>query len=172
MNLLLDIQSASTEPVPEEDDIRRWIAAALNSQQPACTDADISLRLVDSDEMATLNATYRGKPGPTNVLSFPADLPADVQLPFLGDIVICAPVVRKEATEQSKTLTAHWAHMAVHGTLHLLGYDHENDEEASAMEALESRILKQLDFACPYAAETATPGAGDSSDQSTPEHTT
>ncbi|MGB1141840.1 MAG: rRNA maturation RNase YbeY [Halioglobus sp.] len=168
MNLHVDIQTASAEPVPDEDDIRGWIAAALNAQESPRADAEISLRLVDTEEMTTLNATYRGKQGPTNVLSFPAELPGELQLPFLGDIVICAPVVRKEADEQSKTLAAHWAHMAVHGTLHLLGYDHENDEEAAVMEALESRILNQLDFACPYSANESK----NDSDESTPEHTT
>lgn len=152
MNLHVDISSASAEPVPDEEDLRGWIAAALASQ-PERGDTEISLRLVDLDEMSALNETYRGKAGPTNVLSFPADLPADIDLPFLGDIVICAPVVREEAAQQTKTLEAHWAHMAVHGTLHLLGYDHENDEEAAAMEALESRILHTLDFACPYSVD-------------------
>ena len=149
MNLQVDIQSASAEPVPDEDDIRSWIAAALNAH-PARDSAEISLRLVDIDEMTELNSTYRGKTGPTNVLSFPADLPAELDLPFLGDIVICAPVVRREAEEQHKTFQAHWAHMAVHGTLHLLGYDHIDEEEAVAMEALETRILTQLNFDSPY----------------------
>jgi len=108
------------------------------------------VRLVDIAEMKTLNETYRDKAGPTNVLSFPSDLPDDLQLPLLGDIVICAPVVRAEAAEQGKNLTAHWAHMTIHGTLHLLGYDHIAEEEAAAMEALESAILKRLDYPCPY----------------------
>lgn len=168
MNLHVDIQTASAEPVPDEDDIRGWIAAALNAQHPPREDAEISLRLVDTDEMTTLNTTYRGKQGPTNVLSFPAQLPAELQLPFLGDIVICAPVVREEAARQSKTFAAHWAHMAVHGTLHLLGYDHEHDEEAAVMEAMESRILNQLDFACPYSGDYS----GDCGDEATTEHTT
>jgi probable rRNA maturation factor len=167
----VDIQRASTEAVPDDDDLRGWIAAAL-AAHPGRGDTEISLRLVDADEMTTLNQTYRGKAGPTNVLSFPADLPADLDLPFLGDIVICAPVVREEAAQQAKTLDAHWAHMAVHGTLHLLGYDHENDGEAAEMEALESRILNTLDFACPYSVDSPVDASTDHSDESTSEYTT
>ncbi len=149
MSLTVDIQCASGEPVPSEDDLRRWIEAALASQTTR-DDTEISVRLVDIPEMAGLNQAYRGKPGPTNVLSFPADLPAELQLPLLGDIVICAPVVREEAQSQHKALAAHWAHMAVHGTLHLLGYDHIEEREALAMEALESAILADLSYPCPY----------------------
>ncbi len=151
MTLTVDIQCASAEPVPDEDDLRGWIAAALASQQ-ARGDTEISVRLVDSAEMATLNQTYRGKDGPTNVLSFPADLPPELDLPLLGDIVICAPVVAAEALAQHKSLDAHWAHMAVHGTLHLLGYDHLEENEAITMEALESAILADLHYPCPYQA--------------------
>jgi probable rRNA maturation factor len=100
--------------------------------------------------MAQLNQHYRGKPGPTNVLSFPADLPESLQLPLLGDIVICAPVVAREAVEQGKPAAAHWAHMAVHGALHLLGYDHICETEATEMEDLETAILATLGFPCPY----------------------
>ena len=112
--------------------------------------AEVSVRLVDSEEMAVLNETYRGKKGATNVLSFPADLPSDLPLPLLGDIVICAPIVRDEAAQQGKSQNAHWAHMTVHGTLHLLGYDHMEEQEAEHMEALESTILNELKYACPY----------------------
>lgn len=154
MSLTLDIQSACSEPVPEEEDLRSWITAALASQTPG-GDTEISLRIVDSAEMARLNSTYRGKEGPTNVLSFPAQLPADLGLPLLGDIVICAPVVEAEAIAQNKPATAHWAHMAVHGTLHLLGYDHVDEQEANAMEALESAILATLDYPCPYRTQPA-----------------
>jgi len=150
MNLTVDIQSASAEPVPDEDDIRHWIGCAL-SCAPERSDAEVSIRLVDEAEMIGLNSNYRGQDGATNVLSFPTDLPTDLQLPMLGDIVICAPVVRREADEQGKPLQAHWAHMTVHGTLHLLGYDHIEDAEAAIMEALETDILKQLEYPCPYA---------------------
>ena len=152
MSLTVDIQCASAEPVPEEDDLRGWIAAALASQPPR-KDTEISLRLVDTQEMTQLNQAYRGKSGPTNVLSFPADLPAELELGLLGDIVICAPVVAAEAAAQHKLPAAHWAHMAVHGTLHLLGYDHIEEDQAIAMEALESAILADLNYPCPYRAQ-------------------
>lgn len=152
MNLQVDIQRESADPGPDTEDLRRWIAAALDSRRNA--DTEISLRLVDEPEMAALNETWRGKPGATNVLSFPADLPAGLGLPLLGDIVICAPVVQREAQEQGKPAIAHWAHMTVHGTLHLLGYDHLENSEAEAMEALETQILASLDFPCPYRGDT------------------
>ncbi len=148
MNLQLDIQCASAEPVPDEDDIRSWIEAVLSGRRQG--DSEVSLRLVDTPEMTGLNENYRGKSGPTNVLSFPADLPGEIELPLLGDIVICVPVVEREAAQQGKTLQAHWAHMAVHGTLHLLGYDHIEEHEAQIMEALESAILLDLGYPCPY----------------------
>ncbi len=151
MNLQVDIQSASGESLPDEEDIRGWINAALSGRRSA--DTEISIRLVDIEEMTQLNQGYRNKPGPTNVLSFPSDLPAELELPLLGDIVICAPVVRDEAQAQQKTLQAHWAHMTVHGTLHLLGYDHIEDDEARAMEALETEILTSLNYPCPYKGE-------------------
>jgi probable rRNA maturation factor len=149
MNIQVDIQTACSEPVPGESDIQRWVAAAV-ADQTSREQIEISLRLVDSAEMSTLNQTYRGKAGPTNVLSFSASLPDELGLPLLGDIVICAPVVKAEATAQGKNLNAHWAHMVVHGTLHLLGYDHLEEEEAATMEALESAILHRLNYDCPY----------------------
>jgi probable rRNA maturation factor len=149
MSLCVDIQSATTEPVPSEDDIRSWIVAALAGLTQR-EETEISVRLVDTEEMTSLNETYRGVTGPTNVLSFPSDLPDELHLPLLGDIVICAPLVRSEAAQQGKSLTTHWAHMAIHGTLHLLGYDHIAEDEAATMEALESAILARLDYPCPY----------------------
>jgi probable rRNA maturation factor len=148
VNLQVDIQSATSEPVPDEDDIRSWIEAALSGRRSA--DTEISIRLVDIEEMTTLNENYRDKAGPTNVLSFPSDLPEELNLPLLGDIVVCAPVVRAEAEAQTKPLQAHWAHMTVHGTLHLLGYDHIEESEARHMAALETDILSSLDYPCPY----------------------
>ena len=153
MSLHVDIQSASAEPTPDEEDLQRWITAAMAAAGTRAQDSEICVRLVDTEEMTQLNRDYRGKDGPTNVLSFPCDLPPEAQLPLLGDIVICAPVVRREAAEQHKTLAAHWAHMAVHGTLHLLGYDHIEESQADAMELMESRILEQLNFDCPYGVE-------------------
>jgi probable rRNA maturation factor len=149
VSLHVDIQTASAEPVPAEEDIRTWIAAALQgSDSPE--EVEVSVRLVDIDEMARLNEDYRGKKGATNVLSFPADLPAELSLPLLGDIVICAPVVRTEAAQQGKSPSDHWAHMTVHGTLHLLGYDHIDEKDAIVMEALETEILAKLNISCPY----------------------
>jgi probable rRNA maturation factor len=125
----------------------------------AYENAEISLRLVDETEMRALNHRYRGRDGATNVLSFPADLPPglpdDAELSLLGDIVICAPVVRREASEQNKSEAAHWDHMLVHGVLHLLGYDHVDDDEAECMEALERDTLAELGHSDPYALTTA-----------------
>lgn len=149
MKLVVDIQTASSEPVPSERDMRHWITAALTGRTTQ-EQVEISIRLVDEQEMTRLNETYREKKGPTNVLTFPADLPPELGLPLLGDVVFCAPVVIAEAAQQGKSTNAHWAHMAVHGTLHLLGYDHIEEEEAATMEALESAILRQLDYSCPY----------------------
>jgi probable rRNA maturation factor len=149
VKLRVDIQTACSEPVPAEEDIRSWVAATLVGRATQ-EQVEVSIRLVDSDEMAQLNHTYRGKTGTTNVLSFPASLPAELAIPLLGDIVICAPVVRAEAVQQGKSPSAHWAHMTVHGTLHLLGYDHIEEEEANIMEALESTILSELNYSCPY----------------------
>lgn len=143
----IDVDNASGEEAPEPPSIRCWISAALG---PLKSEAEVSVRIVSATESAELNRHYRGKEGPTNVLSFPADIPDIVECPLLGDIVICATIVRKEAKEQHKTLEAHWAHMLVHGTLHLLGYDHIEENEAEAMEALETTILEKLNFPPPY----------------------
>jgi len=147
MRATIDVDNASGEEAPEPPSIRHWICAALGDLKP---EAEISVRIVSAAESAELNLHYRGKEGPTNVLSFPADIPDFVESSLLGDIVICAAIVRKEAKEQHKTLEAHWAHMLVHGTLHLLGYDHLEENEAEAMEALETTILGKLNFPPPY----------------------
>ena len=144
----IDVDCASAEPdIPGAPSVRRWVRAALCD---AHAGAELSVRIVDEPEMRALNARYRHKDYATNVLSFAAGLPPDVQVPLLGDIVICAPVVKREAAEQHKAPRAHWAHMVVHGTLHLLGHDHERAREAAAMEALERRILSDLKFPDPY----------------------
>jgi probable rRNA maturation factor len=118
--------------------------------QVATTESALVLRLVDRSESESLNSRYRGKGGPTNVLSFAADLPEEVALPLLGDIVICAPLVAEEAAGQGKAERDHWAHLVVHGVLHLLGYDHQDPAEAQRMEKLEVEILNQLGIADPY----------------------
>lgn len=144
----IDVDCASADSgIPGAPSIRRWVRAALGA---AHAGAELSVRIVDEPEMRALNARYRHKDYPTNVLSFPAGLPPEVDVPLLGDIVVCAPVVNREATEQHKAPRAHWAHMLVHGTLHLLGHDHERARDAAAMEALETRILAGLKFPDPY----------------------
>lgn len=149
MTLRLDVQYACDNAhAPDADRFSQWAAAALRG---LAHDAELTIRIVDENESANLNTTYANRPGPTNVLSFPFEAPAGVDIPLLGDIVICAPVVRREAKEQGKQPNAHWAHMTVHGTLHLLGFDHRNDEEAKQMEALETAILTKLRFPDPYA---------------------
>ncbi|MFV8783568.1 rRNA maturation RNase YbeY [Microbulbifer sp. SA54] len=145
----LDVQRATTLPnLPQDHDLLRWATAAVGEHRQ---EAEISLRIVDEDESQALNAQYRGKDKPTNVLSFPADIPPELGLPLLGDLVICAQVVAREAEQQHKALPAHWAHMVVHGTLHLLGYDHIEDDEAEIMENLETRIMARMGFSDPYA---------------------
>ena len=133
--------------LPAMTRLQRWVEAALPA---ASADAEIGLCIVDEPESQALNLRYRGLDKPTNVLSFPAELPTELNLPLLGDLVVCAPVVAREATEQGKQLEAHWAHMLVHGTLHLLGYDHINDADAEQMEALETDILTSLGYPDPY----------------------
>lgn len=137
--------------VPAANSFRHWIAAALKGR---IREADLALRIVDNKEGRALNRHYRGRDYATNVLSFPAELPEGlpkgVKLPLLGDLVICAPVVVREAREQKKSLSDHYAHLTVHGTLHLLGWDHEDEREAECMEQLEREILATLGIADPY----------------------
>lgn len=148
MSLCLDIQRACDgADIPADADFERWVGAALDGRREP---AELSLRIVDTEEIIQLNSDYRGKACATNVLSFPADLPPELELPLLGDIAICAPVVAREAAEQHKPAQAHWAHMVVHGTLHLLGYDHIDDDEAETMEALERQLLAGLGYPDPY----------------------
>jgi len=150
----LDLQIACEAPhLPTESDVATWVQAALDAAgyiPPADQPTEITVRIVDTDESRQLNHTYRGKDKPTNVLSFPFEGPADIPLALLGDLVICAPVVARESQAQQKTEQAHWAHMVIHGTLHLLGFDHIEAEDAVEMEALEVRILASLGFADPY----------------------
>jgi probable rRNA maturation factor len=147
MNVEVDIQLATATDCPSGRRLREWTRRALAGRRE---DAQLTVRVVDVAEMTTLNETYRGKPGPTNVLSFPCDTIPGVDLPLLGDVVICAPVVAREAAEQGKAAEAHWAHMVVHGVLHLLGYDHVTDQQAQAMEDQEVAILEGMGFGDPY----------------------
>jgi probable rRNA maturation factor len=139
--------------LPSAVSFRKWVAAALEGR---IREADLAIRIVDAREGRALNRHYRGKDYATNVLSFPADaaegvkLPKGVKMPLLGDLVICAPVVAREAREQGKALNDHYAHLTVHGALHLLGWDHEDEREAECMEQLEREILAGLGIADPY----------------------
>ena len=133
--------------LPAATSFRRWAAAAA---QGRIKRADLAIRLVDAKEGRALNRHYRGKDYATNVLSFPVELPEGITLPLLGDLVICAPVVAKEALEQGKPLNAHYAHLTIHGVLHLLGLDHEDEREAEAMEQIERDILATLGLPDPY----------------------
>lgn len=143
----VDLQNAcDSDSVPADADLRQWAGAGWQGQG----DTEITLRVVDETESAELNSRYRGRDYPTNVLSFPFEVPEGVELDLLGDLVICAEVVRREAEEQRKTLQAHWAQMVIHGMLHLQGYDHQNDQEAEIMEGLEVRLLGELGFPDPY----------------------
>lgn len=145
----IDIESNSqNQQIPALADIESWVRAALHSQD--FETAEVSIYIVDEAEGQELNSQYRGKDYPTNVLSFPADIAEEVGIPLLGDLVICAPVVEREAQEQNKTLAAHWAHMLVHGTLHLIGFDHIDDDEAEQMESLETQIVTGLGYPAPY----------------------
>ena len=146
----LQIATENLEGVPTEEQIVQWATAAV---QPEGDEVEMTVRIVDEAESHELNLTYRGKDRPTNVLSFPFECPDEVELPLLGDLVICRQVVEREAAEQEKPLMAHWAHMVVHGSLHLLGYDHIEDNEAEEMESLETQIMQGLGFDDPYLAE-------------------
>jgi probable rRNA maturation factor len=152
---IVDVQLACDDPdIPDTEKIRECVVSAIAAAASAAMDrSEVSVRVVDVEEMQTLNREYRDKDEPTNVLSFPAGeitgLPDD-EGGVLGDVVICAAIVRDEAVEQNKALTDHWRHMLVHGTLHLLGYDHMTDAEATEMEGLEVRILTSLGVADPY----------------------
>nr|WP_200870641.1 rRNA maturation RNase YbeY [Methylobacter tundripaludum] len=132
---------------PDQQQIQLWVDTALDDYEQ---DTEIVVRIVDEQESAELNEQYRHKSGPTNILSFPVDLPEGIELDLLGDLVICAPVLEKEALEQDKLLAHHWAHIIVHGVLHLLGYDHIDDDEAELMENKEIAILNKLHINNPY----------------------
>ena len=147
MTIEVDLQLATEfQPLPGKQDFELWVCAALQGK----ADAELTVRLVDEAESRELNSKYRGKNTPTNVLSFPAGLPPGVDIPLLGDVVICAPLVNREAGEQRKPALAHWAHLVIHGVLHLLGHDHQEEQEARLMESLEVDLLFSLGFPDPY----------------------
>jgi probable rRNA maturation factor len=152
MSLCLDLQIAITAThIPTAEQFELWAKCCVaDIADIERKDIEVSLRIVDSEEITALNLQYRDKNKATNVLSFPADFPEELNIPLLGDIVICAEVVEQEACEQEKNLTAHWAHMLIHGMLHLLGHDHIEDDQAEIMEALEIKYLNELGFQSPY----------------------
>lgn len=153
MTVTIDLQLASEAAgLPTAEQLQAWVETALSSRHD---DAELCIRIVDAPESQQLNRDYRGKDKPTNVLSFPFEAPVGIELQWLdncplGDLVICAPVVMTEADQQDKPLLHHWAHMVVHGVLHLLGYDHISDEQAQEMEPLEVQILAKLGIDDPY----------------------
>jgi probable rRNA maturation factor len=156
MELYVDLQLAceSEHALPELHQLEQWVEATLNtaSEQPLEI-AELTVRIVDSEESQQLNAQYREKDKPTNVLTFPFQNPPGITLPLLGDLVICKSVVENEAQEQQKQLLSHWAHMIIHGTLHLLDYDHIEDDEAEMMESIETKLMIELGFSDPYLSE-------------------
>lgn len=147
VNLDLQIAVEDREQLPSEEEINQWLSSAVATQKD---EAEVTVRIVEEQESHELNLQYRGKDKSTNVLTFPFDMPAEIELPLLGDLVICKDVVEREAHEQGKPLKAHWAHMLIHGGLHLLGYDHIDDDEAEEMESLEIQLMLSLGFNDPY----------------------
>jgi probable rRNA maturation factor len=144
----LDIQLATEfAEIPTAVMMQLWVDAVLKDSEQ---DSEIVVRLVDESESAELNLQYRHKSGPTNVLSFPFEAPEGFEMDLLGDLVICAPLIAQEAQQQNKALFDHWAHILIHGVLHLIGYDHLQDDEAEEMEALEIKILSTLNIDNPY----------------------
>lgn len=150
MTPIIDLQIVVAETktsLPSTAQFNKWVDAALAEREDPM---ELTIRIVDKEESQDLNSRYRNKFSPTNVLSFPSELPDEINIPLLGDLVICADIVAEEAQQQNKSCEAHWAHMVIHGTLHLLGYDHNTDEEADIMEGLETRILTGLQYPPPY----------------------
>ncbi len=146
----VDIQNVSTSAnLPSEQQIQLWVDTALTEIN---RDTEIVVRIVDEAESAELNLTYRHKQGATNILSFPVEIPEgiDLELDLLGDLVVCAPVLEQEAQQQGKALEHHWAHIIMHGVLHLLGYDHLDDDQAEEMENKEITLLHTLHIDNPY----------------------
>lgn len=147
-SIQLDLQIATNlSSLPKRSQFKQWVTAALLELDKS---GSVLIRLVDVEESASLNQQYRHKVGPTNILSFPADLPAGIKTPWLGDLVICVPLVIEEARAAGRPVTSHWAHLVIHGVLHLLGYDHIEEKDAVVMETLETKILADLSIANPY----------------------
>lgn len=162
VSVQIAVNDAELQKVPEVVLFQTWVNAAVQHAESIPAAKQMTVRIVELEEIGQLNEQYRQKNGPTNVLSFPfetmpgmpaelqAALQAELQDSELGDVIVCAAVVQREALEQDKALEAHWAHMVVHGTLHLLGYDHIQDRDAEEMESLETAVLAELGYADPY----------------------
>lgn len=147
MALELDLQlTGEWAHIPTVEDFEAWVKSTLEPD----SNVELTVRVVGREESRALNRTFRGKDSETNVLSFPAELPEGIDLPLLGDIVICAPLVADEAAEQGKAVRDHWAHLTIHGVLHLKGYDHLDDEQAEEMESIEISLLESLGINNPY----------------------
>jgi probable rRNA maturation factor len=148
MPIEVDVQYATGGPdLPDESQIELWVGTALGGLKE---NAELTIRIVDEDEGTQLNEQWRKSQGPTNVLSFTYEGEPKIPPGLLGDIVVCAPVVAREAKEQNKNINAHWAHMVIHGVLHLNGFDHIKPEDADRMENLEIKILEELNYNNPY----------------------
>ena len=151
MSFQIDIQNQVSSIPISEDQIKLWAKTTLQTQ---ISSAELTICIIDSPEMTQLNHQYRHKNQPTNVLSFPTELPkeivAQLEVPFIGDILICPEVLMQESQTQEKNLEFHWAHIVVHGVLHLLGYDHIDEKDAQIMQSLETQILQQLNYPNPY----------------------
>ena len=153
MSYHIDIQHASADTIPVTDEVlAHWATLPLSKQNDS---AELTLRLVDSEEITALNHLYRKKNKATNVLAFPADHPENVELeyPLLGDVIICPAVLKQESETLNKPLTAHWAHIVIHGVLHLLGYDHIKEDDAMIMQTIETQLLASLGIDDPYHTE-------------------
>ena len=152
MSINIEIQRVcSLKSIPSDEKFQLWSEAVLKER---ITATELNIRIVEEHEIAELNKRYRGKNKSTNVLSFPFDAVTPDPMPILGDLVICAPLVAREAQEQSKEIESHWAHLVVHGILHLLGYDHETVDDTKIMETLESEILTKMNYPAPYEIQT------------------
>ena len=147
MSFVVDVQREVELEAISDADFEQWVSCALTGRK---TEGEVCICIVSPEESQQLNNDYRGKDKPTNVLSFPFEAPPEIPVSLLGDLAICADVVASEAREQGKPLRNHWAHMTIHGVLHLIGYDHIKDADAEAMEALEVEILASLDIPNPY----------------------